>query len=301
MSTVEELLGVPIDYYAQIDFEAFIKFIDELGGVKIDVPKKITIDPLGSSNTYRLKAGRQVLDGRLALAYARARHSEGGDFDRAQRQQQVIMAIREKIVDLNMLPTLMSRSGALYNELSSGIHTNLTLDQAIRLAWLGSQIPKENIKQGIIAPPDQVSFASSPDGSQQVLKPITDKIRLLRDEVFTTSGPPSPAATMAPADLLKAEGAKVAVLNGTATAGLAARTMEYLQTQGVNVVSADNATQALSFTEITFYTGKPYSVQFLVDLMQIDAARIHAVFDPASPVDIKVTLGQDWITKNIMP
>jgi LCP family protein required for cell wall assembly len=90
MDTVEELLGVPIDYYAQIDFSAFVRFIDEIGGVKIDVPEKIVVDPLGDNNSKTLKPGRQTLPGDLALAYARARKTEGGDFDRAQRQQQVI-------------------------------------------------------------------------------------------------------------------------------------------------------------------------------------------------------------------
>ena len=302
MKTVEHLLGVPIDFYAQIDFEAFIKFIDEMDGVKVDVPNKITIDPLGGSNTYRLKPGPQVLNGELALAYARARHTEGGDFDRANRQQQVIMAIRDKVVDLNMMPTLMARSGALYNELSAGIHTNMTLDQAIKLAWLGTQIPRENIKKGIIAPPEQVSFASSPDGSQQVLKPISDKIRAQRDLVFTDTGPASPiAASMDPGGLMKTEAARVSVLNGTSTPGLAARTSDFLKSNGVNIVAADNAANGLAKTEITFYSGKPYTLKYLVDLFKIEPSHIHTVFDPNSQVDVKITLGQDWAAKNPMP
>jgi polyisoprenyl-teichoic acid--peptidoglycan teichoic acid transferase len=302
MDTVEELLGVPIDFYAQIDFEAFIKFIDEIGGVKIDVPQKITIDPLGSNNTYRLKAGVQVLNGELALAYARARHTEGGDFDRAQRQQQVIMGIRNQILRYDMLPTLVAKSGLLYSELSSGIHTNLTLDQAMRLAWLASQIPEENIKKGIIAPPDQVTFATSPDGSQQVLKPITEKIRLLRDQIFTNTGPVSPvAASMDPAELMKTEAAKVSIMNATQTAGLAALTGDYLKSLGVNVTSSDNAQQTLTYTEITFYTGKPYTVKYLVDLMKINPNRIHHHFDPTSPVDVTISVGADWANSNTMP
>ena len=46
MKTVEELLGVPIDYYAQIDFDAFISFIDQIGGVKVNVPEAIKVDPI---------------------------------------------------------------------------------------------------------------------------------------------------------------------------------------------------------------------------------------------------------------
>ncbi len=300
MDTVEELLGVPIDFYAQIDFEAFVKFIDEIGGVKIDVPETITIDPLGDDNTKKLKPGVQTLPGELALAYARARHTEGGDFDRAQRQQQVILGIRNQLARVGMLPTLIQKAPILYQEISSGVHTNMNLDQAIKLAWLAQQIPPEQIKRAIIGE-DQVSFQKSPDGLD-ILKPLPDKVRAVRDEVFTESGPASPAAAdMNLADLLQAEGAKVSVLNGTYTAGLAASTSDYLKTQGVNVTVADNAQQVSTYTEITFYTGKPYTVKYLVDLMKIDPFRIHHFYDPTNPVDIAVTLGQDWVNSNPMP
>lgn len=305
METVEELLGVPIDYYAQIDFSAFERFIDEIGGVKVDIPEKIVVDPLGDNNTKTLKPGVQTLPGDLALAYARARKTEGGDFDRAQRQQQVILAIRNRILSFDMLPTLIAKSGVLYNELSSGIHTNLTLDESIRLAWLASQISEDQIRKGIISPPDQVSLytATSADGQQQeVLKPITEKIRILRDEIFTAAGPTSPAAdSLDQKTRLETEAARVSILNGTYTPGLAALTQEYLQSQGVQVTETGNAQQVLTYTEITYYTGKPYTVQFLVDLMKIDKIRIYYFNDPAHPVDIEVTLGTTWANDNPMP
>jgi LCP family protein required for cell wall assembly len=300
METVEELLGVPVDYYAQVDFSAFERFIDEIGGVKIDVPEPITVDPLGDNNTKRLKPGVQTMPGWLALAYARARNSEGGDFDRAQRQQQVVMAIRDRIISFEMLPTLIAKSGKLYQDLSSGIRTNMTLQDIIKLAWLAVQIPEENIKRGIISPPEQVTLVKSPNGDD-VLKPITEKIRLLRDEIFTESGPASPAvANMTPEERVRAENARVAVLNGTYTPGIASQTSDYLKSLGVNVTVADNAQQATTFTEITFYTGKPYTVQYLVDLMQINPLRIHHRYDPAHPVDIEITLGDDWVANNPM-
>src|SRR5690606_15522016 len=90
MRTVEQTIGVPIDYYAVIDFDSFVKFIDLIGGVKVDVQSAITVDPVGSdTNPKNLKPGVQVLPGAVALAYARERHVEGGDFSRSERQQQV--------------------------------------------------------------------------------------------------------------------------------------------------------------------------------------------------------------------
>ncbi len=305
MDTVEELLGVPIDYYAQIDFGAFERFIDEIGGVKIVVPERIIVDPLGDNNTKTLKPGVQTLPGNLALAYARARKTEGGDFDRAQRQQQVILAIRNRILSFDMLPTLIAKSGVLYNELSSGVNTNLTLDESIKLAWLASQISEDQIRKGIISPPEQVSLytATSADGQQQeVLKPITEKIRILRDEIFTAAGPTSPAAaSLDQKTLLETEAARISVLNGTYTPGLAALTQEYLQSQGVQVTETGNAQQIATYTEITFYTGKPYTIQYLVDLMKIDRIRVYYFNDPAHPVDIEVTLGTTWANDNPMP
>lgn len=302
MDTVEELLGVPIDYYAQIDFDAFMRFIDEIGGIDVYVPKKTKIDPLGDNNNRTLRRGDWHLNGKMALAYARSRDGEGGDFDRATRTQDVAMAIFDKIIGTEMLPELLAKAGILYNQLQDGIHTNLSLDEAVRLAWLVSQIPKAEMKRGVIGPPDQVSLVTSPDGTQQVLKPITDKIRLLRDELFTNTGPASPAAAdMDLNSLVKEEGARVAVFNGSVTAGLAAETAEFLKSQGFNVVQADNAQQATPYTEIVFYSGKPYSVKFLVDLMKIDNIRIFHVNDPASPVDIAITLGDQWANDNPMP
>jgi polyisoprenyl-teichoic acid--peptidoglycan teichoic acid transferase len=243
----------------------------------------------------------QTLNGELALAYARARKTEGGDFDRSQRQQQVIMAIRDQILRFNQLPKLIANSGALYNQLSKGVHTNLTIDQAVRIAWLASQIPEDQIKKGAIAPPDQVSFAVSPDGAQQVLKPITEKIRELRDNIFATGATSPLAASLAPADLLREENAKIRVLNGSYTTGLAARTSDYLKSQGLNVTETGNAEVAPISTELTFYNGKPYTVKYLVDLMKINDLRIHYVNDPASTADITITLGNDWAQTNPMP
>jgi len=100
---------------------------------------------------------------------------------------------------------------------------------------------------------------------------------------------------------MQTEGARVAVLNGSYTPGIAARTTDYLKSLGVNVTQTDNAEKASPYTEITFYTGKPYTVKFLVELMSIDPIRIRHFYDPASPVDITVTLGDNWAQNNPMP
>ena len=183
----------------------------------------------------------------------RLRKTEGGDFDRSQRQQQVIMSIRKRITEYDMLPLLISKAPTLYGELSSGVHTNLNLDDAIKLAWLAIQIPEENIQRGAIGT-DQVAFAQSPDGTQQVLKPLTEKVRALRDEIFSGAGTASPLSdTTNLTDLVKAENARVSIMNASSVTGLAASTADYLKSQGINIVETGNAAQYSSTTEITFY------------------------------------------------
>ncbi|MCK4977335.1 MAG: LCP family protein [Anaerolineales bacterium] len=300
METVEELLGVPIDYYALIDFGAFVRFIDEIGGVKVDVTEKMKVDPLGDDNMKTLKPGVQVLPGDIALAYARARKTEGGDFDRAQRQQQVIMGIRNQFLRADIVAKIFPNAPVLYQELSSGVHTNLTLDQAIQLGWLAQQIPEEDIKQGVIGPPEQVLLVKSPEGDD-VLKPITNKIRALRDEVFFGSEHYSPAAAHRdPIELVKAEAPKLSVLNGTATAGLAASTTEYFQAQGIDVSITGNADQLYTNTRIFDYTGKIYTVRYLTELMNVSTNQFYSRYDPTSEVDVVVILGADWANNNPM-
>lgn len=300
MRTVEELLGLKIDFYAQIDFYAFEQFIDEIHGVKLDIPQEIRVDPLGKNNSVILEPGIQVLPGDLALAYARARNTEGADFDRAQRQQQVVMGIRDRVLSTDMLPILITKSPVLYEELSSGVRTNMTLIQAIQLAWLAQQIPEENIKRGVIDA-EAVTLENSPEGFS-VLKPRPQQIRLLRDEIFTTSGPVSPAVVdVDPKDLMQGEDARLSILNGTSTPGLAARTADYLKTEGVVNIVSDNAPELYTVTTIIDYTGNPYTLRYLVDLMNISANKIFHRYDPNSQVDVVLILGNDWANNNPMP
>lgn len=182
MRAVENLVGVPIQYYAVIDFATFERLIDEIGGIDVLVQERIKISPIGRLSKW-LDAKAYHLDGAEALAYARTRKGSGGDFSRAQRQQQVALAILDRVVGFEMIPTLVAKAPALYQELASGVRTNMSLEQIISLAWLAARLPKENIQQGVIAPPRMVGFYTRPNGAQ-VLRPVPDEIRILRDQLF---------------------------------------------------------------------------------------------------------------------
>jgi len=300
MQTVESLVGVPIDYYAIIDFFAFEQFIDELGGVNILVPEQIAVDPIGQGNTVVLKPKAYRLDGATALAYARARHTEGGDFDRAKRQQQVILAIKDRIIELGPAK-IAAKAPAIYNDLAAGIHTNLSLEDALRLGWLALDIPMSSVQQGAIAPPDAVMMAKSPDGTQDILIPVPDQIRLVRDQIFASSSMASPILSAGDERLnMETEGASIVVANGTYFEGLASTTQSYLVSQGARVVGTQNSDYT-TYTKIIDYTGKPYTDRYLVNLMKITPYSIFFQYDPASQVDVLVILGDDWAGNNPMP
>jgi polyisoprenyl-teichoic acid--peptidoglycan teichoic acid transferase len=185
--TVEQILGVSIDYYARIDFSSFERMIDEIGGIEVDVPEEIKVDPIGPNNTVVLQPGKQLLDGPVALAYARNRYTAGDDFDRARRQQQVMLAVRSRLLQFDRLPRTILKAPALYRELDDGIVTNLPFDKAIQLAWLIPQIKSDHIYNAVIGP-NQIIVDVTEDG-QSIYVPRFDRIRYLVEQTFAGSPP----------------------------------------------------------------------------------------------------------------
>jgi LCP family protein required for cell wall assembly len=298
MKTVEATIGVPIDYYAQIDFSAFERFIDLIGGIKVTVPEDIEVVPIGKFPRV-IPAGTHTLPGYLALAYARARYTEGGDFARAERQQQVILGIRDRLIDPAALAEMIANAPEIYAELSSGINTNLPLEDAAALAALAVQIDFDDIKRGVIDE-QYVTFGRSPD-DLSILLPIPDRIRALRDEIFTDSSALAPLTPGDPRQRMELEGARIAVLNGSSSGDLGQRTADYLSGLGANVVFVGNAEQAYASTTIIDYTGNPFALAFLIDLLGINRFRIEHHFDPDYPYDVELKLGNDWLNNNSLP
>jgi len=301
MQTVEELIEVPVDYYALIDFNAFVRFIDEMGGLDMHIREEIVVDPIGPGNTRTLEPGVQALDGATALAYARQRHTANDDFDRSERQQEVIMAIRDQVLQFNMLPTLISKAPRLYQEVASGISTNLTLSQVVQLARLGAEIPKGNIKRGVISPPLQVEYATNPEDGQAILIPLPNQIRILRDEIFA-GGPPAAAPVVVETvsdvvetvETIEDENARVFIKNGTTISGLASKTREMLVSLGINVIGEDNADDKFASTTIYDFTGNPSTVKFLKEKLNVPGSHVFSRSDPNALADIEIILGADW-------
>jgi LCP family protein required for cell wall assembly len=183
--TVAYNLGIPIHHYVRLNFTAFEKLIDEIGGIDIYVERTIN-DPLypdeGTGyDPFYLPAGQHHLDGNIALKYARSRHGTG-DFDRAKRQQQVILAARDQVVRLNQLPRLVANGPGILNTLGDSVQTDLGFDQAVELAQIVNTIPLEAYRGAVIDQSYTQPYTT--DSGAQVLIPLRDKIATLYESFF---------------------------------------------------------------------------------------------------------------------
>ena len=149
--TVEGLLGIGINSYALVDFGAFTRIVDAVGGVVIDVKRPIRDEayPTADFGVERLniQPGPQLMPGDVALKYARSRH-DSNDFSRARRQQDVISAIRARLATDGMLARLPSIVG----DVGSAVETNFDPANILPLAGLGGGIASGDIKSEVLLP-----------------------------------------------------------------------------------------------------------------------------------------------------
>lgn len=152
MQTVSYNLNIPINHFVLVDFGAFTRTVDILGGIDVEVPYDIN-DPEYPDMNYGydplyIPAGQQHFDGEMALKYARTRHADS-DFNRAYRQQQVLFAARSKALQLG-LGDLLLRAPSLYREIEGGIRTDLSLEQILRLAKTVGDIRADDIQNAVL-------------------------------------------------------------------------------------------------------------------------------------------------------
>jgi len=245
------------------------------------------------------------LDGDITLAYARYRKGDGGDVDRAKRQQKVILGIRNVVLAPENFPVLLGKAQQFYEEFSAGIKTDMPFDTALQLGVLARDIPVESIKQGVIDY-TMVALDNVVLGGQDasIMKPLPDKIRVLRDEIFTVGGPVGPLAAQGdPNALMRADGARIRLLNGSYTPGLEVNTGNYfLLSLGLGVTVVGPADRSYDRTVIVLHSPKLYTLKYLQTVFGITSStQILINPDPASTVDVEVFLGNDWANSNSIP
>ncbi|MEZ4768785.1 MAG: LCP family protein [Caldilineales bacterium] len=320
--TVSELLGYPIDYYVKINFDGFVKIVDLIGGIDVDVPKAITDNEYPTIDygieTFHIDAGPQHLDGETALKYARTRHADD-DFQRARRQQQVLVAIKDKLVENKLMTTLhlldlvrlmndsvehdippMELPGllSLASKMQIGDINQLVLDtryaQIVTHDTLGWILVPNRAK---IRPAMDAFFAGKPTVDEVNVAALAQEqarqeANLARQQVrndFQTQ-----AATQR--RQLADEGARLVVRNGTSNPVLAAQAADWLTREGFNVVNYGQADRTdYPRTVLVEYTDQPVTVESLRNMFAIAADNLQmTAADANSDADLELIIGSDF-------
>lgn len=230
MKTVQQATGLPINMYVEVNVLGFIDVIEALNGVTVCTPVPINDQKLD----FTLPPGTHQLDGIQALAYARTRSTARSDFDRIDRQQQVISALLDKALSSSTLANPATLSAFL-----TTMKKTIRIDPAGDLTQLATQLRDtslDNVKFTNV-PVSDVDF-KTPSGESAVLWDKTAAAELFRrigaDEDLSVKATPSPSpsasvTTVPPGQI------SLKVLNGTLITGLGARTKAGLLAAGFKV------------------------------------------------------------------
>jgi LCP family protein required for cell wall assembly len=127
--TTENFLGIPIDYYAKVDLNSFARIVEAIGGVTLDVEKRMYYRDSWDHYEINLKPGVQRLDGRAALQYVRYR-DEDGDIGRVSRQQKFVRAVLAEV----STPTIILKAPSIISEVFASLDTDLPLGLMMGIA-----------------------------------------------------------------------------------------------------------------------------------------------------------------------
>jgi polyisoprenyl-teichoic acid--peptidoglycan teichoic acid transferase len=200
IAVAEDITGFEIPYYAVIDFKGFVEAVDHVGGVDITIDRTFTDETFPNDFPYDTKGyiapvtfnkGPEHMSGQRALIFARSRYSqnanEGSDFARSERQKKVIVAMKEKILQLNL--TDLATINNLLGDFTENFRTNMEPYELKRLADLGKDLNSNNI-YSLSLEPDGVLICSA------LVDPKTGKRVVVPPPVPAT--PPTPPTTTPP-------------------------------------------------------------------------------------------------------
>ena len=237
-NTVEKVLGVPIHYNAIIDFKGFIKAIDTVGGIDIDVPKDVSEHMRINGHNYFLnvKAGPKHFDGFEALAYSRSRYTSlRGDFDRSERQRLVIIGLKDKILSLGTFSN-PAKISQLIDQFGNNVRTNFEFDDMNKLYSIVREINSSSVQSIGLADPPNNYLQTASVGGLSVILPVLGQSDYFDIHYYIRN-------TLRDS-FLKQEDAAVVILNGTGRSGAAIEKANELRSYGYKVTRIDNAPSA---------------------------------------------------------
>ncbi|MEK7538071.1 MAG: LCP family protein [Patescibacteria group bacterium] len=241
VKVVSDLLNIPIQYYARVDFTGFKEVVDLVGGVTVAVDTAFS-DYQYPDNAYgyapvSFQAGVQTMDGDRALKFTRSRHGnngEGSDFARAKRQQQIIVALKDKLLSFGTMANPKKISDIL-GSLGSHSQTNMEVWEMVRLARLAGSLQTDRIINKVLDDSvDGFLRAATGVGGAFILVPrdsTYQDIQFLARNIFLDGA----------AD---GEDAKILVVNATSFANLGQTTKQALEALGLTAAPAISLTTA---------------------------------------------------------
>ena len=294
--TVGEVLGVPIHYYVMIDFKAFEDAINTVGGLTIDVQEPLydwSVAWKLGGNPLVADSGLQTFDGKRALLYARSRKgSARGDFDRTQRQREIIVALQNKVLSAGTFSNPL-KIIELLNTFGNNVRTDLNgIDEIKRLYEIGRDIGADRIVSVELAD-DPVLVTTNFINNLSVVVPIEGLYQYGDIHSFVRN-------TLRDA-FLKQEDARVAILNGSGTVGLATAKEKELKSYGYNVVLVETA-PTTNYTKtklIDLSLGiNRYTKSYLEKRLGVSASFLNGDGLPTNEVaDFVIILGSDEAIK----
>lgn len=271
--------GQRLDYVATVNFDGFAAIVDALGGVEIDVPRRI-VDPAYPTPDFGtrvlvIEAGRQHMDGPRALEYVRTRHADS-DFGRGQRQQQVLQAMSHALRNkpLVLRPFVALR---VLNAASGAIQTTFPVGRldALLLALQLARFDPSSIMQYQLSPD---TVAVQEEGSN---------LRWEQEGVSQLVG-----KLLAPPDETQ-EAARIQVLNGAGVPGLAGAVTEVLGNARFTLIPADNA-DPVPESRIFAYGDKPLTRRRLQKVLRNMPIEQRPVEEAPPNTEFVVLLGDDY-------
>ncbi len=280
VKTVENFLGINIHHYIRIDYEGFVRAVDIVGGVEIDVPQDMNYEDPVQGLYIHLKKGRQVLDGQKALQFVRYRQYENGDIGRIQAQEVFLKALGKKVISL----TTVWKVPTLLRELQNYVVTDLTFDEMLYLANLGTKVNVQSVKMAIV--PGSAQMIKDQHGELSYWIPDRDQTEKVVDELVRGIDR-NVNATI-----------RVSVENGCGIAGAAERVAQLLRDQGYDVRSVTNASRqdyAESRVEL-FGDNEGAAMRVLRSVRPVLPASKPFKVSGKSEVDVRVIVGKDFKT-----
>lgn len=265
-------LDMRIPYHVRVDFRGFAGLIDAIGGVTIDVERTID-DPqypiTGQENApwaarferLVIPAGRQHMDGALALKYVRSRHAigvEGSDFARARRQQRLLVAVRDRVLGRGLLANPRSLL-VLLDAWRTHVHTNLSPPELLRLSSFVPLITGENAARVVFTDAPDGELVAGIVGGAYVLRPRNgsfEQIRgIIHDALETRAAPREtvPGTFSAARVPGTVSALTVEIWNGTNVTGFAADIAASLTRDGFSVTAVRNAPTRTVDRTIIYY------------------------------------------------